>query len=240
MNTPFWINDPTILLDKESILELWPTQNMGYNQKLNAICRLIILLTIVGFTFTLSFKIFFVGIVTIAAIIMMYKSNTGVEEGFIDTRNSIINNGPNKKNPAIIVNPSNLEEILKTEFKMGDKINPFSNVLLTDIVDEPKRKPAPPAFNPDVDEGIIKSTKKMVQNLNPTIKNVDKQLFGDLYDNFELDQSSRVFYSTANTKVANDQGAFGNFLYGDMPSAKESNAAGNLQREKDNYRYTLY
>jgi len=55
-----------------------------------------------------------------------------------------------------------------------------------------------------------------------------------------LDQSNRVFYSTANTRVANDQGSFGNFLYGNMPSSKESDFASGIQREKDSYRYTLY
>ena len=76
--------------------------------------------------------------------------------------------------------------------------------------------------------------------MNPGIKNTNKQLYGDLYEDFELDKSNRAFFSTANTKVANDQGAFCNFLYGNMPSAKESTPEGNLQREKDSYRYTLY
>jgi hypothetical protein len=49
-----------------------------------------------------------------------------------------------------------------------------------------------------------------------------------------------VFFSTANTRVVNDQGAFGKYLYGDMPSAKESNPEGNIQREKDAFRYNLY
>ena len=76
--------------------------------------------------------------------------------------------------------------------------------------------------------------------MNPGIKNTNKQLFGDLWENFELDQSNRSFFSTANTRVENDQKSFGEFLYGDMPSAKESNTAGNMQRVADAYRYTLY
>ena len=137
-------------------------------------------------------------------------------------------------------NPVTLETVLKSEFKEGTKRNPFSNVLLTEIMDEPDRKSAPPSFNPDVDEKITKDVKRSVQLLNPDIKNTSKQIFGDLYQEFNLDQSNRVFFSTANTKVANDQGAFGNFLYGNMPSSKESNSEGNMQREKDSYRYTLY
>ena len=78
------------------------------------------------------------------------------------------------------------------------------------------------------------------QYLNPGIKNTNKQLFSDLTDNFYLDQSNRAFYSTANTRVSNDQGAFGEFLYGNMPSSKESNVGGAIQRVKDSYRYTLY
>jgi hypothetical protein len=242
MNVQFWTDDFTILFNKESIFELWPTTNMSYNQKLNAISRLIILLTILGFVATMSFKILFVGVATIIAIVVLHKmrkqkiTSQILAEGF--SSNQELNDS--SEAPNKIVDSSNLASILKANFKMGNKKNPYSNVLLTDISDEPQRKPAPPAFNPDVDEEIVSSTKKMVQDLNPGIKNAQKQLFGDLYNNFELDQSNRLFYSTANTKVANDQGAFGEFLYGYMPSSKESNTDGALARVQDNYRYTLY
>ena len=139
-----------------------------------------------------------------------------------------------------IVNPETLESVLKSEYKEGNKKNPFSNVLLTQITDEPNRRPAPPSFNVEVDEDITKNVKKAVQFMNPEIKNTSKQLYGDLYENFELDQSNRAFFSTANTRVENDQASFGEYLYGNMPSSKESNAAGAMQRVADSYRYTLY
>jgi len=248
MNIQFWTNDFTILFNKENIFELWPTSSMEYNQKLNAISRLIILLTILGFVVTMSLKLLFVGIVTIGAIIALHRmqkqkvTSKILAEGFSgnDENNLQTSILQNISQQNLQINPSNLETILKSDFKMGNKKNPYSNVLLTDIADDPMRKPAPPAFNPEVDEEIVRTTKKMVQDLNPGIKNAQKQLFGDLYNNFELDQSNRLFYSTANTKVANDQGAFGEYLYGYMPSAKESNADGALARVQDNYRYTLY
>jgi len=235
--TEFWINDPSILLNKEVVLELWPKQKMSYNAKLNAITRLILLLTILGFVLTRSVRILLVGLGTLVAIGILYKirlgqHNVGEKEKEIEGFEQPVFK---KKLTAKELRPA-----LNREFKEGTKRNPFSNVLLTDIMDEPERKSAPPSFNPDVSEDIITSTKRAVQHMNPGIKNTNKQLFGDLYENFELDQSNRVFYSTANTRVANDQGAFGNFLYGVMPSAKESNPLGNLQREKDAYRYTLY
>jgi hypothetical protein len=163
-----------------------------------------------------------------------------LNEGF---QNSIQGNevtGMSDKKSQSYINPVTLDAVLKTEFKEGNKKNPFSNVLLTQINDDPERKSAPPSFNVDVDEDITKNVKRAVQMMNPTIKNTNKQLFGDLYQNFELDQSNRVFFSTPNTRVANDQGAFGQYLYGTMPSAKESTPEGAFARVQDNYRYTLY
>jgi len=243
MTTPFWASDPSILFDKNSTYELWPAVSMNYNQKLNAITRLILLLTILGFSLTFSFKLLFVGIATIGAIFILYKMQKNKQkitpqilaEGFTDQygKSDVYVGGD--------PNPVTLDSVLKSEFKMGNKKNPFSNVLLTEIGDDPERKSAPPSFNPEVDEDIVRSTKKMVQNLNPGIKNTDKQLFGDLYNNFELDQSNRLFYSTANTKIANDQSAFANYLYSNLKySGKESTPEGAIARVQDNYRYTLY
>ena len=47
----------------------------------------------------------------------------------------------------------------------------------------------------------------------------------------------RSYYSTPNSKVMNDQGAFSKFLYGDMPSCKDGNA---FACEQNNQRYNLY
>ena len=90
-------------------------------------------------------------------------------------------------------------------------------------------------------DDITKNVKKTVQMLNPGINNTNKQLYSSLWDNFDLDQSNRIFYSTANTRVANDQGAFAQFLYNDLKySAKEDTPEGAIARVQDNYRYTLY
>lgn len=254
MTTPiqFWSNDPTIIMNKDYIFEVWPTPKMTFEQKLNAISRLIIILTVLGFIFTMSIKLLLVGLITLVVIFALYNSrkqkvtkemfqnlisendNPGGVLSAIDK--GVISMGNGEK----IVNPETLEEFLKTDFEPNTKTNPFANVLLTDIADHPERKSAPPSFNPDVYEDITHSVKKMVQKLNPGIKNTNKQLFGDLGENFYLDQSNRNFFSTANTRVANDQGAFANFLYGNMPSSKESNALGAMARVQDSIRYTLY
>ena len=248
----FWSNEPTIIMNKDYIFEIWPTPKMTFEQKLNAISRLIIILTILGFIFTMSAKLLLVGIITLIVIFALYKSrkqkvtkemfqnriteNDNPGGGLAALEKSASSIGKGEK----IVNPETLEEFLKSDFEPNTKTNPFANVLLTDICDHPERKSAPPSFNTDVYEDITHSVKKMVQKLNPGIKNTNKQLFGDLGENFYLDQSNRNFFSTANTRIANDQGAFAEFLYGTMPSSKESGPLSAMERVKDSYRYTLY
>lgn len=243
MTIQFWSNDPTILFDKEYIFELWPTSSMCYEQKLNSISRLIILLTILGYILTMSKRVLIVGVLTLLVIYVLFtmrkqKLTKNMLENFDIQGNEVTGLFDNK--PKSFVNPVTLDAVLRTEFKEGNKKNPFSNVLLTQINDDPNRKAAPPAFNVDVEEDITKNVKKAVQMMNPGIKNTNYQLFGDLWQKFQLDQSNRVFYSTPNTRVANDQGAYGQYLYGWMPSGKESTPEGAFARVQDNYRYTLY
>ena len=243
MTIQFWSNDPTTLFNKNYIFDLWPTTSMCYEEKLNAISRLIILLTILGYILTMSKRVLAVGALTLLFIFVLYnmrkqKLTKDMLENFQVQGNEVTGMFDNK--PKSFINPVTLDAVLRTEFKEGNKKNPFSNVLLTQINDEPERKAAPPSFNVDVDEDITKNVKRTVQMLNPGIKNTNKQLFGDLWQNFQLDQSNRAFFSTPNTRVTNDALSFGNFLYGNMPSAKESTPDGNMQRYKDAYRYTLY
>jgi hypothetical protein len=244
MTIQFWTNEPTVLFNKDYIFDLWPTSEMCYEQKLNAITRLIIIITILAYILTMNNRILVAGFFTILVIFILYKmrkqkiTKEFINEGFNVQGNNIsgLSSDFNSDKKSVT-----LKEVLKTEFKEGNRKNPFSNVLLTQIMDDPDRNAAPPSFNVDVAENITKNTKKTVQMLNPEIKNTDKQLFGDLWENFELDQSNRAFYSTANTRVTNDQGAYAEYLYGDLKySAKESTPEGNMQRVLDNYRYTLY
>lgn len=229
-----WFDDPTILFNKDSIFELWPTMDMCYEQKINAITRLVILITILGYILTTSQRIVAVGVLTLVVIYVLFKSRKQ------KITNDMINEGFTNSMVEVTGEPVPLDAVLKTEFKQGSKKNPFSNVLLTQIGDEPDRKSAPPSFNVDVDEDITKNIKRAVQMMNPGIKNTSKQLFGDLYQEQQLDNFSRQLYSTPNSRVENDGISYAKFLYGDMPSAKESTPEGNMQRVKDNYRYTLY
>lgn len=234
MSTLFWSNDPTILFHKDYVFELWPVSTMTFESKLNAITRMVILLSILGFLITSHWNFLFIGVITLFVLFFIYKyrkqklvhSMLQNKEGF-----QVVSN-----NNTTTTNPVTLETVLKSDFYRTNKKNPLGNVLLTDIGDQPNRKAAPPSFHPEVYDDINRSTKKTVQFLNPDIKNTNKQLFGDLGDNYDFDWSMRNFYSMPNTRVTSDQGAFSNYLYGNMPSAKEGDPFALVQ---DNLRYIL-
>ena len=236
MTSNFWLNDINVLFNKETIFHVWPTQQMCFSEKLNAISRLVILMSILGFLFLKNWSILIVGVITLAIIVALYKLRK--TEGFTNNKN--INKETTKKdaNNNITINPITMEALLRSDFHPITKKNPFGNVLLTDIGDIPDRLAAAPSFNPDVYDDINTAVKKQTQMLNPGIINTNKQLYGDLYDSYTMDKSMQRFYTTANSRVTQDQGAFANFLFGSMYSGKESTPEGAMMRVKDNYRWT--
>jgi hypothetical protein len=246
MTTPFWSNEPTILFNKESILQLWPTQQMTFEAKLNSISRIVLIMTILGFLFTRNVNLLIIAAITLAIIFSIYKlrkqsivSSLVKKEGF--SLNPLSPTGASALSPSALspaqmtTNPITLDSVLRSNFHPTTKKNPMGNVLLTDIMDTPNRLAAAPSFNPDVYEDIDSAVKKQTQMLNPGIINTNKQLYGDLYENYQLDNSMMRFYSTANSRIASDQGAFSQYLYGAMYSGKESTPEGAMMRVKDNY-----
>jgi hypothetical protein len=238
MSTPFWVNQPTILLNKKYITDVFPLKSMTLEEKFNSITKFILILTILGFIFSQNFQLVFIGILTVAIVTAIYyrRKKLYIEEHSNSTEN-FSNNRKGKREGEISMK---LKELLEDGYYPINKKNPFGNVLLTEINSNPNRPSAAPAFNPEVYDKINNSVKKQTQMLNPTIDGTNSQIYGDLYENYNLDNSMMRFYSTANTRVANDQGAYAQWLYGNMPSAKEDNIEGNIQRVKDNLRYNLY
>lgn len=219
MTVKFWTEDPYVLLNKTYITDVWPSENMDYTQKMNAISRLIMILSGLGFITLRSFPILVTGIVTLGVIVHMFNNNTTSAESI----KSFAREGfTNKKN----------FDIMKHNFEKTQVKNPLSNVLLPEIQDNPTRKSAPPAFNPKVEHDINENTKGMVAQINESNEGIDKRLFKDLGDNFGFEQSMRNFHSMPNSRVPNDQKAFAEYLYGDMTSCKDGDS---LACDRNNY-----
>lgn len=205
MTSPFWLNDPTILLKNDEITHIWPGSSMSSNQKLNAITRMVVLLTILGYLISRNYKIVITGVVTLGAIVLLYLIQRGKDT--------------NKSQKEGFSNPE-VYKVLKNNYTQPTEQNPIMNVLLPEINDNPNRNRAAPAYNPAVEKEINEKTQEFVSDTFDD-PNIDERLFKDLGDSFLFDRSMRNWYATANTQIPNDQKAFAEYLYGDMPSCKE-------------------
>jgi hypothetical protein len=211
MNTsPFWVNDIKVLFKQNDISQLFPLEIMTFEEKLNAITRLVILMTFLGFSITKQKKILITGIISVLAIIFLYKIKIQPK------LNKTINIKEGFSNPE-------LYKLLKKKFTTPTIINPLMNILPNEIQDNPKRNQAAPAYNSAVEKEINEKTKEFVTNNFDDKTNIDERLFKDLGDNIMFDNSMRAWYSTANTTVPNDQKSFAEYCYGDMVSCKEGN-----------------
>jgi hypothetical protein len=211
MGTTFWLNDPSILIKKKDIFKLWPLEDMDNNDKLNAITRLVIIFTILGYLVTQTSKILVTGIATLIAIIILQRAN------FWNTNRENIT----KASKEAFTNPK-YYEIIRDKFTEPSINNPAMNVLLPQISDDPKRKEAAPAYNPVVEKEMNDATKEFVTS-NFDDPEIDNKLFKDLGDNYIFNNSMWNWYATPNTTIPNDQAGFAEFCYGDMISCKENN-----------------
>ncbi len=198
----FWLNNPLVLLNKEEITEVWPTENMSLSRKLNSISRLVIILTILGVILTGSIKILVTSIITLFVLVILYKTQYEKEEKE-DIKKEVYKEGFTSKSTGKFL------EVFDDKFTKPTKTNPLMNVLLTDIKDNPTRPPAAPAYN----EGINDEITKSAQN--------DPRLYQDLGDNLQFEHSMRNFHSMPNTQIPNNQKSFADYCYGNMASCKD-------------------
>lgn len=214
-NTNIWLNNPLILLKKGQINQIWPKENMNRNEKINAITRLVIILTILGFLVTQNSNFFITGIVTLGIIIMLYYAR--------EYKNSDENNNGTSSPVEGFTNPK-VYNALKGNFTNPTKTNPLMNVLLPEIQDDPKRKMAAPAYNKAVEKQINNRTEDFIVSNFDNDPEIKKKLFSNLGDSLEFENFGQYnFYATANTRIPNDQKSFADFCYGDMISGKEGN-----------------
>ena len=196
----FWIHNPVILFDSSNILTLWPQPNNSFEENLNIMTRLVILLTLIGYIIHNKPRILLVGGLSLILILTIFFVRKYRRENF-----------------------ENEGEMSNEQFEDVQVDNPMSNVLLNEIHTKPDRKEAPPAFCNKTEAQINEQTKEMIKKLNPTNKDIEKKIFRDLGDEYEFDNSMRQFYSMPNTQVPNNQTEFAKFCYGNLPSRKEEN-----------------
>jgi hypothetical protein len=213
MSDSFWLNQPAILLNKDKLFQLLPSSRNTTNENLNAITRLIIIISLFGYALSQSPKILMSLFVSLIVILFYYKYKS--------------NNDVVKKMEIMKEGFSNPEfyNVIKNEFTNPTNENPMMNVMLPEINKKPIRKSAAPSFTKPVETEINKKVKE----------GLDPRLFKDLGDNIVFENSMRNFYTMPNTDIVNDQKSFAEFCYGNMPSCKEGDG---IACDKKNYRHT--
>jgi len=189
-----WTEDPYILMNRDYIFELWPTESMDHVQKINAMTRFIVLLSLLGFMVTKTYKFIAVGILAILGVLYFQK------EGFT------------------VRNVTDKEVTVKGPFTQPTIRNPLMNVLLPEINGNPNRPQAEP-YSAPVEKNITDKVKEGIIK-----KDIDPRIFRGVANEMDLDFSMRQFYTNPSTTVPNKQGEFAEFCYGNMLSAKDGNA----------------
>lgn len=211
----FWLNNPFHLFKKEYVMRIIPQTRGSLNSKLNAITRVITILTVIGYAITRSWKILVSYVASLFAIVIIHK--TQHDPSAREKLEEIVKEG---------FTSDKAYKATKENYAPPRPSNPFMNVTLDQISSEPKRKPAAPAYNPVVEEDINQNVKE----------NLDERLFRSIGDDVDFEASMRQFYTNPSTTIPNDQKGFAEFCYGGMTSCKEGNEFACMKR---NFRHVL-
>jgi len=122
-----WFEDPRILFDVNKVLEFWPNARQTSEERVNATSRFIIYATCLIYLLRRDVRIFVLGIMVLAVLYLMYRSNM-IKENMYRPEGSGDQAYGNCQIPTIE--------------------NPMGNVLMTDYADRPNRPPA--CFSPSV------------------------------------------------------------------------------------------
>ena len=138
MQSKDWFSDPTLLFDKEYIMEVIPNYEWDKNRNINALTRLIVFLTIIMSIVLQRLSVPIIGVISILLVYIIFKSD-GKKENFtlsndtakIEWKNPLNNllagDGKEKKEAPLAYN--NDDAINKSVEKMVQKTNPtFKNI----------------------------------------------------------------------------------------------------------------
>lgn len=205
----FWSDDLSLLFSKSHYLEFWPTTDMTYNQKLNAISRFFL------YSFTIAFFLkgntLNIALLSITLVVLYTLSTNKASKNDTSPAASVLD--PHKQYLAEKEASSGNRQIqslenLRLGFTDNDTCkpptdnNPFMNILPTDYKDE----------NGDQVTNFVPSCS--YNEVGDEVKDsFEKGLFKDVNDVYNRENSQRQFYTVANNNVPNSQNEFASWLY---------------------------
>lgn len=132
----FWGDNPTLLFDSRYIQEIWIYDGMDRNQSLNALSRLIIVLSVIGFACFNRILFLVIGGILLGCIVLFHNSQ---KENF-DTELS--------------------------DYQRIDQSNPLNNVLMQDYKYNPMKTAEPKDYGEQKEKSINDKTKQFILQEN--------------------------------------------------------------------------
>jgi len=175
MTEQIWFKDPAILFSQTTWNRFVPTATMTTAESLNAVVR-----------FTVYFSVLLFISTGVNAYVLAIPAVMVLTLGLY----SLFPNGKTIESFTLRAAKA------VSGYTMPSIKNPFMNVLLTEINDDPNREDAAPTNRKDV-KNAIKETFKHTNDL-----------FMDTTDVFDQTQAMRTFYTIQSAKIPNDQDGF--------------------------------
>jgi hypothetical protein len=174
MSEQFWFKDPSVLFTAGTWSRFVPTKDMSTAEALNSVVRFATYFSILMFAATgVGAYVLAIPIMMVATVLLFRVFPNGKTiESFV----------------AKMADPEN--------YTMPSAANPFMNVMLTEIQDNPDRGDAAPTSRSDVKKAIYKAFQQT------------SDLYMDTTDVFDQAQAMRTFHTIQSSKVPNDQDGF--------------------------------
>ena len=195
--TNFWLNDLTVLFNRNNLLQIIPYNYLSTNEKLNSIFRLSIYFSVIMFMLKKDYR--YLGIILIVGLLTV----------IINRNAKLLNIENNNSNPLDIINDSNSNSDAQG-CKLPTPSNPFMNPTFKDYEDGNLQK----ACN-SYDNSVVRSMENEYFN---------NGLYRDQMDIFNKGNSQREFYTMPVNSIVNDSVKFAEWCYKTPPTCAEGNA----------------
>ena len=198
----FWLNDLSIIFDRNHFLEVIPFTNMKFNDKLNAIFRVSIYYFIIMTLIKKNLNNIFIPVVVGIVTVILYKNYRRIHRLSESNDNSPNNNLSNSNISSN--NNSGVEGC-----RLPTSNNPFMNPTFLDYSSGDMQQSCSSYNN-----SVIRDLEKMYYN---------EGLYEDNFDIFGKEHGARQFYTMPVNSIVNDQGSFAEWCYKRPPTCKEGN-----------------
>uniref|UniRef100_A0A6C0C886 Minor capsid protein P9 transmembrane helices domain-containing protein n=1 Tax=viral metagenome TaxID=1070528 RepID=A0A6C0C886_9ZZZZ len=195
----FWLEDPMVLFRGDNYFVFLPKSSMSKIEMLNAMTKFFLYLMILLLLFSNNYDYVYVPIIGIIIVLVLYYV---------------------QKNDTADIRYENFcrdDKCDKIEMcQAPTQNNPFMNVTLADLMDDPERPGACNINNNEIKQEIDEK--------------YNYDLFRDVDDVFVRGYSQRQFYTTPSTTTPNDQTTFAKWLY-KLPETCKENQSNCLKYE---------